>query len=293
MPEIRTSPLDGRLVVVAPERAARPDTFRSAGSAPAGLPKECPFCPGNEAMTPPEVARTGSGEPDGPGWRVRVVPNLYPITEAHEVVVFSPDHGRGLARLAVGEIEEILGVMAERSRHHREAGRRYVQMLVNHGKPAGASIEHPHAQLVAVDVDPPAVLAEAAALSGEECVLCRLPDEALTLAGGDVVAWCPPWSSSPFEMLVAPRRHESGDGRLPAAAATVRGVLARLDDALDDPPYNLVVHPDHHWHVHVWPRVAVVAGFEQGTGIWVNPVPPEQAAEVLRQGPSGPRSGPE
>jgi UDPglucose--hexose-1-phosphate uridylyltransferase len=98
MSQLRHDPLSGRDVIVAAGRAARPTTFVTEPTADTGL-VECPFCPGNEEETPPEVARVGGGAPNGPGWMVRAFPNLYPIVDAHEVVVLSPDHHRSFADL--------------------------------------------------------------------------------------------------------------------------------------------------------------------------------------------------
>lgn len=321
MPELRRNPLDGRWVIVAPERAARPDTFRDREAGPrAGNPDHCPFCPGHEHETPPELARTGDGEPDTPGWRVRVVPNLYPIVNgapvsaaatfsrfhdtvraggAHEVAVLSPDHDRSLADLTGVEAEELFDVLGARVRTHLQGGHDYVQILVNHGKAAGASIDHPHTQLVAVDVPPPVVVAEAERIAAaRECPVCRAVTEdadrtaPLFVAESPAPIWCPWWSGVPFEVMVAPQGHEprvehsaeSGD-----VARSVGHALALLRRALGDVPYNLVVHTapraegdDFHWHVHIWPRVVIQAGFEQGTGILVNQVPPEHAAASLR-----------
>lgn len=327
MPELRRNPLNGDWVIVAPERAARPDTFRQAddGDGPDGTDDLCPFCPGNEGMTPPEVARTGDGEPETPGWRVRVVPNLYPIVNgnpvdvaatfsrfhdavraggAHEVIVLSPDHDRSLADLTGVEVEELFDVLAQRVNAHIAAGHAYVQILVNHGRSAGASIEHPHTQLVAVGVPPPAGMAEAERITAApECPVCRAVGEdadgaaPLFVAASPAPIWCPWWSGVPFEVMVAPRAHEPRFEHAAEPGAIARSLghaLALLRRALGDVPYNLVLHSsphadgpvvkgrDFHWHAHIWPRLVTQAGFEQGTGFLVNQVPPEHAAAALR-----------
>ncbi|MBI2169336.1 MAG: DUF4921 family protein [Actinobacteria bacterium] len=335
MPELRRNPLSDQWVVVAPERAQRPETFRppsgsAAGNGVGGVPESCPFCPGNESMTPPEVARTGEGQPDSPGWRIRVVPNLYPIVRgdparippgsarfhdalrgggAHEVAVLSPDHDRSLADLTGVEVEELFEVMTARVRRHREHGFTYTQVLVNFGKPAGASIEHPHAQLVAISVPPPAVVVEARNITAaRECHVCRAVAEdadhgaPLFVAESPAPVWCPWWSGVPFEVMIAPRGHEprfEHSADLGNVARSVVHALALIRGAVGEVAYNLVVHSspfgdgpgvegaapggrDFHWHVHVWPRIVIQAGFEYGTGILVNQVPPEYAAASLR-----------
>lgn len=322
---MRRNPLNGLWVIVAPERASRPDTFRSDdghahGRGGSDEATTCPFCPGNESMTPPEVARTGDGDPDTPGWRIRVVPNLYPMVSgpaptttvtfsrfhdtvrgggAHEVAILSPGHERSLPDLTGAEIEELFDVLGARVRTHLGAGHQYVQVLVNHGKAAGASIEHPHTQLVAIGVAPPAVVAEAERIgAAHECPVCRAVLEdadrtgPLAIVDGSAPVWCPWWSGTPFEIMVAPRRHEARfehSALLGDVARSIGHALDLLRRVLGDVAYNAVLHTaphtegaTFHWHIHIWPRVVIQAGFEQGTGILVNQVPPEHAAAALR-----------
>jgi UDPglucose--hexose-1-phosphate uridylyltransferase len=308
MPELRRDELSGRWVLLASGRAARPHTFPSSTPDAPGA-DVCPFCSGNEHQTPPEVYRTGGGAPDTPGWRVRVVPNLYPIvggadagpgaTGAHEVVVLSPAHEASFARLDRQQATEVLTVLRDRARHHLAAGRAFVQVVINHGRAAGASIEHPHAQIVALDLVPPAVAqaVERFEDAGHDLVMGDLDraGDSLRLVDESVVGWCPWAGSAPYELRLALRSpgsrfDEAGDGDMRLFADATRSVLARLGAATGDAPYNLVVHTappgardkSFHWYVEVQTRLAVVAGFEQGTGILVNTVPPEQAAQELR-----------
>ncbi|MGH8984943.1 MAG: galactose-1-phosphate uridylyltransferase, partial [Acidimicrobiia bacterium] len=178
MSELRRDELSGRWVLLAPDRAARPKTFVDRSETPQAR-RACPFCPGNERETPPEVARTGEGVPDTPGWRVRVVPNLYPIVGgtdggggAHEVLIFTPDHNHSFGYLSDDEAAEAVTVLRDRVRHHLGEGCAYVQAAINHGPAAGASIEHPHAQVIALDFVPPAVSAalERVASAGDDLV---------------------------------------------------------------------------------------------------------------------------
>jgi UDPglucose--hexose-1-phosphate uridylyltransferase len=313
MPELRRDELSGRWVLLAPGRAARPHTFPSSAPDAPGA-DVCPFCPGNEHLTPPEVYRTGDGAPDTPGWRVRVVPNLYPIvggpeagpgaTGAHEVVVLSPAHDASFAQLDAAQAAEVLTVLRDRARHHLAAGCTFVQVVINHGRAAGASIQHPHAQIVALDVVPPAVAqaVERFGAAGDDLVVADLhrAGDDLRLLGGPVAAWCPRAGSTPYELRLAllargPRFDEAADGDMQPLADAARSALARLAAAAGDVPYNLVVHTappgttteSFHWYVEVQTRMAVVAGFEQGTGILVNTVPPELAARELREAAGG------
>jgi UDPglucose--hexose-1-phosphate uridylyltransferase len=185
-----------------------------------------------------------------------------------------------------------------------DAGRSHVQVLINQGRAAGASIAHPHAQVLALDFVPPAVATAAERFTslGTDLVLADQADAvergSAVVVGDEVRAWCPVGARSPFEVRIAAMAPGSNfeaatDGQVLGTAIVLRDVLAALGRALDDPPYNVVVHnaaaqPTHdaairfHWWVEVVPRVSVVAGFELGTGVLVNTVAPETAAELLR-----------
>jgi UDPglucose--hexose-1-phosphate uridylyltransferase len=310
MSELRHDALTGRLVLLAPARADRPYTALATGA-----PSEagsCPFCPDHEHETPPEIARVGPGAPDTPGWRVRVVPNLYPIVTddgagagahgAHEVIVLSPDHTATFGTLDDEAAVEALTIMQERSRAHADSGRDHVQLFVNQGRAAGASIEHAHAQVLALEFVPPSVSVAVERFEDADLDLV-LGDQSDAIGGGGGVvtgdavrAWCPRGSASPFEVRVAalsagPRFARASDGEILGVALVLRDVLAMVQRALGDPPYNVVVHDApvagdvrYHWWVEVVPRIAVVAGFELGTGVLVNTVDPADAARRLRDG---------
>jgi UDPglucose--hexose-1-phosphate uridylyltransferase len=298
MSQLRHDPLSGRDVIVAAGRAARPTTFAVEDADDTGT-TECPFCPGAEAKTPPEVARIGGGEPDGPGWSVRAFPNLYPIVEAHEVVVLAPDH-RSFAALDDSEATAVLRVLRDRVHAHLAAGHVYGVAIVNHLKAAGASIAHPHAQVFALDVVPRAVEEAVTRVraAGIDLVAADSASEELLVSRQHATTtWCPYASASPYQLRLAhddaaARFDLTDDAVLDAVAITLRHALRRLRDALGDVPYNVVVHTaprgsdaaaEHfHWYVEAIPRISVPAGFEQATGILVNTVPPDQAAETLR-----------
>jgi UDPglucose--hexose-1-phosphate uridylyltransferase len=313
--ELRRDELSGRWVLFAPGRAARPHTYARPAAAPAARP-DCPFCPGNEHATPPEVARVGDGAPDTPGWRMRVVPNLYPIvggpgggddsgargvhiTGAHEVVIFTTAHDRSFAFLSDDEAAEAFVVLRDRVRHHLAEGCAYVQAVVNHKPAAGASIEHPHAQVLAIDFVPPAVAAELERVTaaGDDLVAkaaATAPDHGLAVVEGPAPAWCPEAASAPYAMRIAHRStrarfDEAPDTEVAVVARSTRDAVRRLTEVTGDAAYNLVVHTAppgpagfFHWYVDVQPRLTVPAGFELGTGVDVNIVVPEDAAEQLR-----------
>jgi UDPglucose--hexose-1-phosphate uridylyltransferase len=312
--ELRHDVLTGRLVLLAIRREARPSTFARGAPRVPGAPRTCPFCPGHEHETPPEVARAGPGAPDTPGWRVRVVPNLYPIIGgdapgpgaggAHEVVVLSPAHDASFGDLDDDQAVEVLTMLRARARAQTDAGRPHVQLIVNEGRAAGASIEHPHAQVLALDFVPPAVTVavDRFAQLGSDPVLADCADAGergqVVVPGDEVAAWCPTGAASPYETRVAvvsagARFEHASDGAVLGAAVVLRDVVAAIGRVLDTDghrvAYNVVVHNGpvgidrYHWWIAVVPRVAVVAGFEMATAVLVNTVDPAVAAERLRE----------
>jgi UDPglucose--hexose-1-phosphate uridylyltransferase len=307
--ELRHDALSGRTAIVAAGRAARPHTVgRSLEDADTGS-ERCPFCPGHEHETPPEVLRAGPGAPDTPGWRVRVFPNLYPIvasdgdgspTGAHEVVVLSPDHTRSFGRLDDAAAIEVVSILRDRVRAHLDRGLSYAVAIVNHRRAAGASIAHPHAQVIALGVVPPEVLAAdaraadaATELLSADLDVARTHNTVLTDSNATVASWLPHAGTSSFLGRVAhaeasARFDVATDDMVAGVALAVRDFAARLDHLLDDPPYNITVHGaaadgtgPRRWYVEIAPRLAVIAGFELATGIFVNTMPPERAAELL------------
>ena len=339
MSELRKDVINGRWVIIASERGKRPDDFRPAAAArPAatGATAFCPFCAGSEAKTPPEVfaLRPPDTAPDTPGWRVRVVPNKFPALErgeppsphrnvlfpslpgvgVHEVVIENPDHDLELADLAVKQIRDVLGVFQDRTRSIEEdLHYQYVQIFKNKGKEAGASLSHPHSQIIATPVVPKLVKekiygAERAYRSFKGCFYCRVlaekgTDERLIFENSCFRVIAPFASRFPFEAAVFPVRHspfftDVKAGELDELAAALKTSLLKLKHVLSDPPYNLVLHqaphpalsnkswPDlgrsFHWHLEIFPVLTRVAGFEWGTGFYINPVPPETAAGFLR-----------
>lgn len=304
MSELRNDLVTGRVVLCAPGRAARPHTVEPLAPGPQTV-AGCPFCPGNEHETPPEVGRTGGGAPDAPGWRTRVTPNKYPIvgggvTGAHEVVILSPDHSATFDRLAPEAAAEVLAVMRDRVAAHLGAGLAHSTAFVNHGRAAGASIEHPHGQIVALDFVPPGIADTLArcARAGGDLVASVLDDaraRGLLVLDGEAPVACPFASASPYELLLAHDRagtrfDRAGDEEIADVALALGRALDRLRTVLGEVAYNVIVHtappgdaPGYRWHVRVTPRLAVTAGFEHVSDVYVNPVPPETAAARLRE----------
>lgn len=338
MPELRHDPIQKRWVIIATERARRPSDFRverdTLGDG------KCPFCYGNEAMTPPEIrAVRDNSPPNAPGWKVRVVPNKFPALRiegdleraavgqydrmngigAHEVIIETPQHDADLPDLPIGDIATVLAMYRERIVDLRNDSRfRYVLIFRNRGSAAGASLAHPHSQLIATPITPRTVAMELESarmhyMAKERCIFCDIIAQELqthsriVAADSDFVSWCPYASRFPFEVTVAPRRHSHDfalidDSLLMKLARHLKEVLQRIKKSLDDPPYNYMLHTapayhakarrpgywttielDWHWHLEILPRLTKTAGFEWGTGFYINPTPPEDAARFLRE----------
>jgi UDPglucose--hexose-1-phosphate uridylyltransferase len=291
--EVRRDPISGRTVVTAPARAGRPGAKR--GRLDEETPDEldrCPFCEGREDRTPPEAFAVGptGREPDTPGWRVRVVPNLYPAFDRQEVVIHSPRHVRSLAELGEGEVAPIAVAWEQRVDSAREQGFPYVQILLNEGRDAGASLPHSHSQLVWLRERPPEPAAEQASLNESDCALCALlaaHEHLMIESRNGMRLLAHPAGRSPYELLIAPSDHRADGGAdmYQAALRLLRDGLRRLRAVEGPVPINAWAHAGGHWHVEVLPRLTVLAGLELGAGLYVNPVPPEAAAAALRERP--------
>jgi UDPglucose--hexose-1-phosphate uridylyltransferase len=330
MPELRKDPILGRWVIIAHERAKRPHDFKS--EAPArGQSEICPFCEGQESNTPPEIVayRDFGSRPDGPGWRIRVVPNRFPALKiegnlnkrgdgiydvmegigAHEVIIETPLHRTSMAQLSPDNIREVLWVYRDRLVDLKRDSRLVHGMLFkNVGMAGGASLEHTHSQLIVTPIVPITVWEE---MTGSlefynyrgRCIYCDMVQQELTVEKRLVhdsthfTAFCPFASRFPFETWILPKAHSSHFENIPKPslddlAQVLRQILNKLELALDSPAYNYMIHtapfdhgelPHYHWHIEVIPRLTRVAGFEWGSGFYINPVPPESAAAFLRE----------
>jgi UDPglucose--hexose-1-phosphate uridylyltransferase len=327
-PEVRIDPLTGLRVVLAPARADRPFSFESADARDAAR-EECPLCEGHESWTPPETyaLRPGGGPPNSPGWLVRAVPNKYPLLEpadpdaagvdsdpgrgdpdlfvatkatgSHEVIVHSPEHVASMTALDETQFRRAIEAWLQRSAAHSAAA--YVHLMVNEGHAAGASLEHSHAQLYALDSVPAVVAREREHFTAHNtrtmggCLLCDVLTEEVrrrerVVAVDDHAVLLAPFASrGPYELQLIPRRHQQSFEDAEAATLDLlRDGLLRLSAKLGaPPPLNLWVRTaprgaEHfHWHVDVVPRLTHLAGFELGTGQYVNIVPPERTAQEL------------
>jgi UDPglucose--hexose-1-phosphate uridylyltransferase len=249
--------------VIAPGRAKRPGAARVALDAPTAQELEtCPFCAGHEDMTPPQTLVL----PEDGDWRVRVVPNLYPALERQEVVVHSRRHIRSLAELEGDEPE----LIAEAWQRRAAAVPGYVHALINEGREAGSSLPHSHSQLVWLPEPPPAHARP------------RLEQFA---EADELVAGCPWAARLPYETVIAPARPDTRGIQSPLLGGAMRmlaEVVRRLH-ALEGPvPLNAwLEHDERDWRLVLLPRMTILAGLELGAGIFVNTLPPEEAARRL------------
>jgi len=309
MAELRLDHLHDTWIIVAPERQGRPHDVQL--KVVPGKQVACPFCPGNEGETPSEVLALGrpAGEaPNQPPWTVRVFPNRYPaVAESagrHEVVVLSPDHQAELADLDAEQLSAVLLAVQKRIRSlEAEPGLVSALFFLNAGAGAGASLSHPHGQLLATPVVPSVLRTELEALAGWRrehggCLLCHLVAEARAddriVAENEAGVVLVPWASRfSYEMLLvpnhcAPRLTGVAVEPLSRVAALLGEACRALQTAVDHPPYNLALHSaplsvdDFHWHLEILPRLAPLAGFETGTGFFINPIDPLTAATALR-----------
>lgn len=325
MPEVRIDPLSGAKAIVAGERATRPGAGLSATPAEPLDPEADPFAEGREDRTPPELfaVRPDGGPADGPGWRVRVVPNLFPAltTEApappraaqpdlfdarparggHEVVVNSPRPVTSLADLELDEVHAAVAVWQERMLAHADAA--YVHLIVNERREAGASLPHTHAQLYALDFVPADVARErerfgayATRKMGANLLQDLVQEEVrlrerVVAIDDEAVLMAPYGSRLPYQLMLAPRRPRArfeDDG--PTGAALLHDGLRRLGRRLGaTPPLNLWVRTAPRgathwcWRIDVLPRLTHLAGLELGAGVHLNVVAPETAAAELRE----------
>lgn len=331
--EFRYDPIKRTWVILAAQRGCRPSHYQADTQA-VQEPKTCPFCQGNEGMTPPEVysRRSPGSAPDSPGWRVRVVPNKFPalsVTDpyensieeihsripgfgSHEIIIETPVKGRQMADMGDDEITEVLYVFRERMHTHFSDGRfKTVIVFKNHGKEAGASLVHSHAQLIALPVVPSNVASQLQSFKDFQarkggCLMCGIVEREITektrviMNDNSYLIAAPFASSSPFQLNIIPKAHSHDfssidDHSIGKLAPVLGDILRRLRSVLGEHPWNMVLHnapfdPEreedaqaYHWFIEITPRLTNPAGFEIGSGFSINTVAPEECAEILRE----------
>ncbi|OGS20185.1 MAG: galactose-1-phosphate uridylyltransferase [Elusimicrobia bacterium RIFOXYA2_FULL_39_19] len=329
MPDLRRDPVIGRWVIISTERK-KISVEKNPVENEEEL-KTCVFCEGNEHLTPSEIIayRKYGSLKDKPGWWVRVVPNKYPALGiegeihrsaegmfdmmsgigAHEVIIETTEHNKELPDIEDRKAEDVIWAYKDRIGDLRRDTRfEYILIFKNRGRAAGASVLHPHSQLIALPMVPVKVKQEQSGSKAyydfkERCVFCdiiamELSDESRVVTENDnFIAICPYASRFPFETWILPKRHYSHFSDIEKYDVTLltqimKTVLDKINKALDNPPYNYLIHtnplkepnsPFYHWHIEIMPKLTRVAGFEWGTGFYINPVAPEEAAKFLRE----------
>lgn len=327
MPELRKDYVTDTWVVFSRIRSQRPGVPQAENGHTD--PAKCPFCPGKEHLTPPEIlAYRKDGVPNGPGWWVRCVPNAFPALAiegelqreihqvfqrvsgvgAHEVIIETPKHDGQIPQMSEFQLEEMIEAYKQRYLDLSQDKRfRYILIFKNRGSGAGATISHPHSQLIALPIVPRRIMEEVNAVnrfyhaSGGSCLYCEVleterKEATRIISQNDSFVVLSPYAARyPFEMWILPKRHEMAfeditDHERKPLARALKDALSRLFQVLDDPPYNYYIHTApcdrqetrYHWHLEITPVLVETAGFERGTDFYINPVMPEDAASILR-----------
>lgn len=325
--ELRQDLVTGDWVVIATGRAKRPEEFASKRRVQIeeDSNQPCFFCHPEESEQEKDnlIYERSNGD-----WSLRVFPNKYPAftrgrapkhneegpyfsmdgTGYHELIV-TRDHHKQIAQLNVLEVAEIVDSFQDRYLDlMNKKSVNYIEIFHNHGKEAGASINHPHSQLMAIPVISPYVQSE---LDGAEkyyknnkhCVYCSMIEwetehkKRVIFENDDFLAYCPFSSRAAFEVWVLPKKHKpyferTADKEKLALAEALQISINKIYKALEDPAYNFYIHtapcdgkdyPHYHWHIEILPRTSIWAGFELSTGIEISTIQPEVAAEYLRK----------
>lgn len=329
MPEIRLNLVSREWVIIAKERAKRPHYFAKEKKEKilSEYEASCPFCFGNEHMTPPEKYRFS----DDKGWKIRIVPNkFYALKEGdtlykeykgikrcingtgiHDVLVETPKHNGIIPLLDIEQVENIIQaykIMLLRASENPVV--KHVIIFKNHGEDAGTSIIHPHSQIIATPLVPMQVRDRLNAYlhfyeDTGECLFCKiLADELneknrLIIESSNFIAFIPYAALSPFHIWIFPKHHSSifamiTELELKDLTLIIRKIITKLYIGLNDPSYNMVFRTllsreeklDYfHWYISIVPRVSKTAGFELGSGMFINTAMPDESANFLKNIP--------
>jgi len=329
MSELRRDPVGGRWVIVDTDHPSKPEDFEHEPHGWRG--GVCPFCYGNESLTPTEIDsfRDPNTTPNTSGWQVRVVPNKFPALQiegdldrrgvgiydmsngigAHEILIETPYHHKDLSDLLNEEVEKIITMCCRRSMDLVKDKRfKYIMIFKNYGPAAGASLEHPHTQIIALPLIPKNPMEEIRGAQNyfefrERCVFCDIIRQELQekkriiFENKYFLSFCPSVSRFPFEIWIMPKKHQSyfynmPSEEIPGLAVILKDTVSRVKKVFANPAYNFMVHSSaansdtivesYHWHIEFMPKLTRVAGFEWGTGFYIVPTPPELAATYLR-----------
>ncbi|MDO8611052.1 MAG: DUF4931 domain-containing protein [bacterium] len=271
VPDIMSS----RWVIMSTHRVERPEDVHSKTKK-----NICIFCEGNESYSPSEVYRKGKGEANTKGWEVRVVSNKYPITDFHEVIIHSPKHNEDIDTLSLPHITQLFKTYKERFNFYKSKGQ--VMIFCNHGDRSGASLTHPHSQLVVI---PSQINLD---------TLTREPLENIVETNTFFQIYCPDFSQWPYEVWIAPKKEGTFFGDIPdneledlamlmqKTLRNLKKIAEKQQLSKDEFAYNFYIYPKHNWYLRIIPRLVHRAGFELGTGLSVNVIDPTVAAQELR-----------
>jgi len=333
--ELRLDRNSKNWVVIATGRARRPDSFKkNKKTGKKTLKKDCPFCDMSKLENPILFYNQGQkvsfqkGDKAPKKWTTMAIPNKYPAfipseelnrrmndslfetmnaVGFHEVVI-TRNHHKSLALLSSEQVKEVFDIYLERyCQLIKEKIVNYVAIFHNHGSEAGASIDHPHSQIIAIpliDIDLEGALRKAKKYQESgECLYCRMNEweikekERVVYENKDFIAICPFISRAAFQVIISPKKHQSFFEKITEReranlAEAFRVVLKKIYKGLGNPPYNFYLHSapadgqDHsyyHWHWTILPKTSVWAGFELGVGMEISTIEPEKAAEYLRR----------
>ncbi|MEA1895416.1 MAG: DUF4921 family protein [Euryarchaeota archaeon] len=307
MSEVRKHYFLEKYCIIAGERAKRPTDFvKESETEP--KPKTCSFCPGNENLTPAATAvyryegkkliiQKDEDNKRVKDWEVRCFPNLYPALPGHEIIADTPDHGKHPSDFADDEITLLMQVYSDRTTQHLENNdTEYVSLFRNYGRDAGASLSHPHTQLMPMPFVPPMIMQELTAIEeADRCPYCDIVKqesgrERVIIENDYWIVFAPYCSRLPFEMWMLPKKHVSSitsPDCLTSLGTTLRDTLLKLKTLLNNPAYNYMFfqidNSSYHLNIRIEPKLSIAAGFEKNTDVYINTIPPEDAARSLSE----------
>jgi UDPglucose--hexose-1-phosphate uridylyltransferase len=332
MPQLRKDPVLKQWVIISPERRKRPSDFKIEDPIQED-PSQCPFCEGNERLTPDETMafRKSGSTANQAGWWVRVIPDQSPILVPngdagregigmfdamnsigiHEVVVETPNHQQNLQSVPLDQLREVIWAYKQRLLEIKKNPRFKHFMVVKNSGRGVSSFSHSHSHIVATPIIPKRIEEE---IDGareyfhyhDRCIYCDIlrqeTGEPSRIVHQDALfmVFCPFASRFPFEMLVIPKVHQPffeniDNDHVQGFAQALQQALKRMQTLLPNLPYNFILHTSpcsdsyrdfFHWHLEIIPKLTRVAGFEWGSGFYINPMPPEEAAQMLRDLPA-------
>ena len=324
--ELRQDPVSGDWIIIAPGRGGRPQTAHAVSTRKKTPKKLCPFEDPQKAGNKDPILTY----PDRDKWQIQVLENKYPAVihsdtcgvphktgpfstlpaNGHHDLIITKDHDKNFPKLSRAEANQVIQVMRDRYLMlYKHPCLEYILAMHNWGPRAGASVYHPHYQMIALPVIPPDVNHS---LKGskryydehKKCVHCEMikwetkEGTRVIFENDGAIAFAPFVSRSAFEIRIFPKKHQSYfenvyDADIAAAVEALQFVLGKMEKRLNDPDYNFFIHTaplqnkeqyeHYHWHIEIIPRLAIRASFELGTGVEVNDVDPDQAAKLLRR----------